>query len=150
MLRACSNKLAMSVSHSRAPVTASASFGGLVVPLSSVLHTTEKRSACRSAFFVLNAVGSRFGCLNPPLHSSYYFCIPILLYGCELWSLTSSESTMLERVRRKILRTIQELPLRCHSNALLFLMVFLVNSTVTAYLTFCTPSPCCFYGSGTM
>ena len=51
------------------------------------------------------------------LYSS--FCI---LYECELWSSTNSEITMLERVHRKILRTIQGLPLRCHSRALQFLM----------------------------
>ena len=91
---------------------------------SSVHRTVERCSAGRSAFFALNAVGSRFGCLHPStsfrLYSSY--CIPILLYGCELWCLTGSETTMLERVHRKILRTIQGLPLRCHSSALLHLL----------------------------
>ena len=66
-------------------------------------------------------MGSRFGCLHPTtslkLYSSY--CIPIMLYGCEIWSLTRSEFVMLERVHRRILRTIQGLPLRCHSKALL-------------------------------
>ena len=71
-------------------------------------------------FFALNSVGSRFGCLHPLTSLKLYttFCIPILLYGCELWSLTTSELNMLERVHRKILRTIQGLPLRCHSRAL--------------------------------
>ena len=75
-------------------------------------------------FFALNAVGSRFGCLHPSTSFRLYssFCIPLLLYGCELWSPTNSEITMLERVHRKILRTIQGLPLRCHSRALQFLM----------------------------
>ena len=54
--------------------------------------------------------------------STSHFCIPILLYGCELWSVTASEITMLERVHHKILRTIQGLPLRCHSKALQCLM----------------------------
>ena len=69
--------------------------------------------------FALNAIGSRFGCLHPCTSFKLYssLCIPILLYGCELWSLTKSEVTMLERVHRKIPRTIQGLPLRCPSIA---------------------------------
>ena len=50
------------------------------------------------------------------------YCIPILLYGCEVWSLTGTELTMLERVHRKVLRTILGLPLRCQGNALLRLL----------------------------
>ena len=49
-------------------------------------------------------------------------CLPIMLYGCELWSPTKSELLMLERVHRRILRTIQGLPLRCNSLALQCLM----------------------------
>ena len=49
---------------------------------SSVHRTTEWCSSAQSAFFALNAVGSRFGCLHPcssfELYSS--LCIPILLY----------------------------------------------------------------------
>ena len=91
---------------------------------SSVHRTTERCSSARSAFFALNAVGSRFGCLHPCTSIKLYssLCIPILLYGCELWSLTKSEVTMLERVHRKILRTIQGLPLRCPGIALQHLM----------------------------
>ena len=90
----------------------------------SVHRTVERCAAGRSAFFALNSVGSRFGCLHPltslKLYISYY--IPILLYGCELWSLTATEMSMLERVHRKMLRAIQSRPLRCHSRALLHLM----------------------------
>ena len=91
---------------------------------SSVHRTVERCSAGRSAFYALNGVGSRFGCLHPNTSLKLYLtlCIPILLYGCELWSLTGCELTMIERVHRKILRTIQGLPLRCHSRALLHLM----------------------------
>ena len=94
------------------------------VTSSSVLRTTECCSSGRSDFFALNAVGSRFGCLHPSTSFKLYssFCILILLYGCELWSPTGAEITMLEKVHRKILRTIQGLPLRCHSRALQFLM----------------------------
>ena len=102
------------------------SFSGIlrsVLP-SSVHRTTEQCSSARSAFFALNAVGSRFGSLHPCTSFELYssLCIPILLYGCELWSLTKSEVTMLERVHRKILRTIQGLPLRCPGIALQHLM----------------------------
>ena len=91
---------------------------------SSVHRTIARCSSARSAFFALNAVGSRFGCLHPCTSFKLYssLCIPILLYGCELWSLTKSEVTMLERVHCKILRTIQGLPLRCPSIALRHLM----------------------------
>ena len=70
---------------------------------SSVHRTTERCSSAQSAFFALNAVGSHFGCLHLALLLNYVYsslCIPILLYGCELWSLTKSEVTMLERVHR--------------------------------------------------
>ena len=83
-------------------------------PLSTV-HLVE-------VLFALNAVGSKFGCPHSSTSFRLYssFCIPILLYGCELWSSTSSEATMLERVHRKILRTIQCCPYivtveLCHS-----------------------------------
>ena len=88
---------------------------------SSVLRTIER---CSSGCSAINAVGSRFGCLHLSTSFRLYssFCLPILLYGCELWCLTGSEIIMLERVHRKILRTIQGLPLHCHSKALQFLM----------------------------
>ena len=95
----------------------------------SIHRTVERCSAGRSAFFALNAVGSRFGCLHPTTSLKIY--IPIMLYGCEIWSLTRSEFVMLERVHRRILRTIQGLPLRCHSKALLHLMGF---SSITSLI----------------
>ena len=87
---------------------------------SSINRTTERCSAGRSSFYALNVVGSRFGCLHPLTSYRLYssFCLPIMLYGCELWSPTKSELLMLERVHRRILRTIQGLPLRCNSLAL--------------------------------
>ena len=42
-------------------------------------------------------------------------CLPILLYGAEIWSFTKTELLFLDRVHRRILRTIQGLPLRCPS-----------------------------------
>ena len=72
---------------------------------------SDLRSRCsagRSAFFGLNAIGSRFGCLQPVTILRLYkvYCLPVLLYGCELWSVTQTEILMLERVHGKILRTI--------------------------------------------
>ena len=43
---------------------------------------------------------------------------PIMLYGSELWSLTNTELNILERTHRKILRTIQGLPISCPAAAL--------------------------------
>ena len=49
-------------------------------------------------------------------------CIPILTYGCELSRLTKTELQIFERLHRKILRSIQGLPTRCPSTALLALV----------------------------
>ena len=90
-----------------------------VSPFSNT-RTSERCSSCRSAFYSLNALGTRAGCLHPLTSLRLYkaYCIPILLYGCELWSLTQSELTLLERTHRKILRTISGMPIRCKSIAL--------------------------------
>ena len=90
------------------------------VSFSTLSRTTERSTAGRSAFFALNAVGSRFGCLHPVTSYKLYstLSIPIMLYGSELWSLTSTELNILERTHRKILPTIQGLPIRCPAAAL--------------------------------
>ena len=51
-------------------------------------------------------------------------CLPVLLYGAEPFiSMPSrSEVTMMERAHRKILRTIQRLPVRCKATSLCLLM----------------------------
>ena len=69
---------------------------------------------------IINSIGSRFGCLHPLTSYRLYnsLCIPILLYGSELWSLSKVELNMFERIHRKILRTIQGLPTRCHTSSL--------------------------------
>ena len=84
---------------------------------SSLDRTNERASAARSAFFAFNAVSSRFGCLHPLTSLKLYraLCLPIMLYGAEIWSFTKTELLLLERVHRRILRTIQGLPLRCPS-----------------------------------
>ena len=86
---------------------------------STAQRTSEHCSAGRSAFFGLNAIGSRFGCLHPVTILRLYktYSQPVLLYGCELWSITQTEILMLERVHRKILSL--NLPIRCPSKSLL-------------------------------
>ena len=90
------------------------------VAASTVVRTNERASVCRSAFFALNSIGSRFGCLHPLTSLKLYktLCLPILLYGSEIWNYTKTELLFLERFNRRILRTIQGLPLRCHSSLL--------------------------------
>ena len=79
--------------------------------------TSERCSSCRSAFISLNIIGPRAGCLHPLTSLRLYkaFCIPILLYGCELWSPTQTELILLKRTHRKILRTISGMHIRCKS-----------------------------------
>ena len=90
------------------------------VTSSSLPRISEHCSSCRSAFFSLNIIGPRAGCLHPLTSLRLYkaFCIPILLYGCELWSPTQTELILLERTHRKILRTTSGMPIRCKSIAL--------------------------------
>ena len=87
---------------------------------SSFPRTSERCTSGRSAFYALNGVGLRFGCLHPIMSHRLYqaLCLPITLYGSELWSLTKAELLMLERAHSKILRTIQGLPTRCPLAAL--------------------------------
>ena len=87
---------------------------------STIQRTNERCSAARSAFFALNAVGSRFGCLHPITTHRIYstLCLPILLYSAELWALPKTELQIMERVHRKILRTAQGLPTRCPNAAI--------------------------------
>ena len=95
-----------------------------LVSTSNLGCISERCSAGRSAFYALNAVGSRFGCLHPSTSLQLYssFCLPI--YGCKIWSLTKTELSMLERSHRKILRTIIGLPTRCPHQALQFITGF--------------------------
>ena len=90
------------------------------VQSSTIGSTNERASAGRSAFFGLNMLGSRFGCLHPSTSYRLYstFSIPIMLYGSEIWKITNSEVLLLERVHRKIVRTVQGFPTRCPVSAL--------------------------------
>ena len=91
---------------------------------STIHHTNERATAGRSTFYALNTVGSCFGRLHPLTSLKFYqaLCLPLPLYGSELWTLTKTELLSLERVHRRILRTIQDLPIRCHSASLTTLL----------------------------
>ena len=93
---------------------------------STVHRTNERCSSACSAFYALDTIGSRFGSLHPITSIRLYqsLCLPILLYGCEVSTPTKSELLMMERVHRKILRTVQGLPVRCKS----FLLMSLLGS----------------------
>ena len=79
-------------------------------------YITQK--AGRSTFYALNSVGSCLGRLHPLTSLKLYQALPLLLYESELWALTKTELLSLERVYRRILRTVQGLPIRCHSASL--------------------------------
>ena len=91
---------------------------------STINRTSRQISTARSSFFALNRAGSRFGCIHPITSMRLYYsiCLPRMLYGCELWAITKTELEMLERSHRKILRTIQGLPVRCPNAGLLAAM----------------------------
>ena len=78
----------------------------------SVHRTNERCSSARSAFYALNSIGSRFGSLHPITSYRLYqcLCLPILLYGSEIFTLTKTELLILERVHRKILRSVDSGP----------------------------------------
>ena len=63
------------------------------VSYSSNPRTSEHCSSSRRASFSLNSLGSRAGCLHPLTSLRLYkvYCLPILIYGCEVWSLTQAE-----------------------------------------------------------
>ena len=81
--------------------------------LSTANRTSRHINLGQSSFFAPNRTGTRFGCLHPITALWLYTNISLrMLYGAELWSLSITEMEMLERARRRILRTIRGLPLR--------------------------------------
>ena len=88
-------------------------------PIYHLQHHWVKHSG-KNAFFALNTVGSRFGCLHPITSYGVYstLCLPNMPYGSELWSLSNPELNILECTHHKILCTIQGLPTRCLTTAL--------------------------------
>jgi hypothetical protein len=94
------------------------------VPCPLKFSSAQCCSAGRSSYFSLNAIAARFGCLHPAtiLHLYKPYCSPVLLYLSELWNITRTELIMIERIHRKILRTILGLLVRCNSKSLLHIM----------------------------
>ena len=56
-------------------------------------RTNERATAGRSTFYALNSVGSHFGWLHPLTSLMLYqaLCLPLLIYGSELQTLTKVE-----------------------------------------------------------
>ena len=102
------------------------------VHVTTVHRTNDRASPGRSAFFGLNALSARCGCLHPltgyKLFSS--LCLPIMLLSSEVWCITETELLFLERVHRKILCTILGSPVTCPLLALNFMMGSLDDSSL--------------------
>ena len=88
-----------------------------------------------SSYFALNRAGTRFGCLHPITALWLYtsIALPRMLYGAEIWCLTNTELEMFERAHRKILRTIQGLPIRCPKESI---GTLLGGSTISDLITY--------------
>ena len=91
---------------------------------SSLVWTLDRCSAGRSAFYSLFPLAPRAGGVHPLVSYRLYsaICVPIFLYGSELWDISSRQLLLLERAHRKILRTLMGLPARCRVSALLGLL----------------------------
>ena len=92
---------------------------------STIRCTNERATAGRSTFYALNSLsGIPFWTVHPLTSLKLYqaLCLPLFLYKSELWTLTKMELLSLERVHRRILRTVQGLPIRCHSASLTTLL----------------------------
>ena len=96
----------------------------LSVSRSSLYHTLHSISSARSAFFSLQSIGSRFGCLHPSTSLKLYkaMVLPILIFGLEVVFPSASEILMLERCQLSIFRIILGLPVRAPSYAIHYLL----------------------------
>ena len=76
--------------------------------LSPCISVEENICKARRAFFATGSMGSFQGKLNPLSGRSILECfvIPVLLYGCETWILTSSLITKLEKLQSELGRRI--------------------------------------------
>ena len=91
---------------------------------SSLVWTLDRCSAGRSVFYSLFPLAPRAGGVHPLVSYRLYsaICVPIFLYGSELWDISSRQLLLLERAHRKILRTLMGLPTRCRVSALFGLL----------------------------
>ncbi len=107
---------------------------------SALPHTTRSISSAGSAFYAIQAVGPRFGCLHPltslKLFYAYSFCI--LCFSYDLLSPTKSELLMLERCQLSILQSILGLPSSTNSLAIHHLLgtIPMALSLTEAHLLF--------------
>ncbi len=71
-------------------------------------HSSKCITSARSAFYSLQGVGSRFGCLHVCTSLKVFksISLPLLLFGCEVLFPPKSLITMLERCQLSILRVI--------------------------------------------
>ena len=85
--------------------------------LSSDVSISENINKARRAFFALGSIGAYQGSLNPLTASSLFstYVLPILLFGCEVWYVTTSLNDLLNQFQAEIGKRILRLP-RSHSN----------------------------------
>ena len=87
-------------------------------------HTLQSISSSRSAFYAIQSVGPRFGCLHPLTSRKLFFgfALSILIFGLEVIFPSRSELRMLERCQLSILKSILGLPSRTSSLGIHLLM----------------------------
>ncbi len=95
---------------------------GIVLSVSPSLidHSSKCIMSARSAFYSLQGVGSRFGCLHVCTSLKVFksISLPLLLYGFEVLFPPNSLFTMLDRCQLCILRVILGLPDRVSTIAI--------------------------------
>ena len=91
---------------------------------SSLVRTLDHCSAGRSAFYSLFPLAPHAGGVHPLVSYGLYsaICVPIFIYGSELWDISSRQLLLLECAHRKILCTLMGLPVRCRMSALFGLL----------------------------
>ena len=83
-------------------------------------HTNRCISSSRSAFFALQSIRPRFGCLHPCTSLMLYKSIPLACL--DILSPTKTEEVMLERAQLAIFKIILGLPARAPSIAIHYLL----------------------------